>query len=453
MNSLIIVLAIIISIAISHKTKINMGFFALAFAYIIGCFVLNITAPNLIAMWPISVFFVILATSLFYNFAVVNGTLEKLSGYILYSCRKAPLLLPFAIFLTSTVIAGLGAGYFSVMVLITPIAILLAKKSKMDTMICALASNYGAMIGASFMISANGVVYRSLIEAGGYGNSSFSFATGIFIVSLLIPVILLSGLIIYTKRSNKIVAVKNAQARLAINEVAATSDVIGNLEIQKPEPFNKKQKINLYLIIIMVITVLVPPILHIITPKNPTFTFINSKVDIGLIAIVFTVIAAMLKLADEKKVIAKVPWSTLLMIAGVGMLISVAVKAGTIKLLSGWVSGNLSPLLVPIALCIIGAIMTFFSSLIGVVIPALFPIVPAIAHATGLNPMLLYICIVIGAQSATISPFSAGGAMVMGYSETDEEREQVFKKELFRALPGCFIAAVIMTVIISIIIK
>lgn len=431
MISFIIVLAIIISIAISHRTKVNMGFFALAFAYIIGGFILNLKAPDIISMWPINVFFVILATSLFYNFAVVNGTLEKLSGYVLYGSRKNPLLLPFAIFLTSTLIAGLGAGYFSVMVLITPIAILLSKKTKMDSMVGALASNYGAMVGASFMISANGVVYRSLIDAGGYANSSFAYATGIFIVSLIIPVIIIGGLIIYSKKNNK----------------------LDNLVIKKPEPFDKKQKLNLYLILIMVITVLVPPILHLIALKSAAITFINSKVDIGLIAIIFTVIAAMLKLADEKKVIAKVPWNTLLMISGVGMLISVAVKAGTITLLAGWVSGNISDLLVPIALCVIAAIMTFFSSLIGVVIPALFPIIPTIAHVTGINPMLLYTCVVIGAQSATISPFSAGGAMIMGYSETEEERDQVFKKELFRALPGTFVAAITMSIIISLVIR
>jgi len=432
MISLIIVLSIIIAIAISYKTKINMGFFALSFAYIIGCFILKLKTANLIAMWPISVFFVILATSLFYNFAVVNGTLEKLSEYLLYSFRKAPVFIPFAIFLTATLIAALGAGYFSVMVLLAPIAILLVKKIGMDPMVGALATNYGAMVGASFMVSANGVVYRSLIEAGGYGNSAFAFATCIFVVGFIIPIIMIGGLVLHYKKN---------------------SQIGSNVEIKKPESFDKKQRINLYLITIMVIMVLVPPVLHLIAPKNAAITFINSKVDIGLIAIVFTVIASMFRLADQKKVIAKVPWNTLLMISGVGILISVAIKVGTIKLLAGWVSCNLPVLLIPIALCVIAAIMTFFSSLIGVVIPALFPIIPSIAIATGINPMLLYTCIVIGAQSATISPFSAGGAMIMGYSQTDEERDAMFKKELFRALPACFAAAIIVSIVTSFFIR
>lgn len=432
MINLVIILAIIIAIGISYKTNINMGFFAIAFAYIIGCFLLNIKPAQVIGMWPTNVFFVILATSLFYNFAFVNGTLEKLSGYLLYACRKIPAVLPYAIFFVATLIAAVGAGYFTVMVLITPLALLITKKAGMDPMVGALSSNYGAMIGASFMVSANGVVYRSLMESGGYGNSAFTYSIGIFVVSLIVAVFMIGGLILYSKKKN----------------------IVGNnLDIKKPEPFDKKQKINLYLIIIMVITVLIPPILHLIAPKNSVITFINSRIDIGLIAIVFATIASMAHLADGKKVIAKVPWNTLLLVSGVGILISVAVKAGTIKLLASWVSGSIPLTLIPIAVTGIGIVMSFFASLIGVVIPALFPVIPSIAQATGINPMLLYICIVIGAQASTISPFSTGGAMVMGYSETDEERNSMFKKELFRALPVCSAAALLMTVIISFIIK
>lgn len=53
---------------------------------------------ELIACWSTSTMFVILAVSLFYNFAAVNGTLEKMSSYLLYSCRAFPGLLSFALF-------------------------------------------------------------------------------------------------------------------------------------------------------------------------------------------------------------------------------------------------------------------------------------------------------------------------------------------------------------------
>lgn len=432
MISLIVVLAITISIALGYKTKINTGLFAICFAYIIGCFFLKLKASEVISMWPISIFFVIFAVSLFYNFALVNGTLEKLSMHLLYRCRKVPQLLPFAIFFAATLIAGLGAGYFTVMAFFAPITLLLCEKTGMNKIVGAVSVNYGALAGANFMTSGSGIVFKSLIENAGFADSSFAYTTNIFVITMIIPILVISALVFFPKNSRH------------LGE---------KLDIKKPEPFNDKQKINLYLIILMVIIVLVPPILHIILPNNSTITFVNSKVDVGLIAIIFSVIALIFNLADEKKVIAKVPWSTLIMICGVGMLISVAIKAGTIKILASWIGGNMPALVVPIALCIVGGIMSFFSSTLGVVTPALFPIVPSIAAAAGLNPMLLFTCIVIGAQATSISPFSSGGSLILGSCSTEEDRTAMFPKLLFRAVPGCLAVSTVMSIIISLIIK
>ena len=80
MISLFVVFAIASSIALGYRTKINTGLFAMVFAYIIGCFCLGLKSKEVIAMWPIQIFFVIFGVSLFYNFSLLNGTLEKLAS-------------------------------------------------------------------------------------------------------------------------------------------------------------------------------------------------------------------------------------------------------------------------------------------------------------------------------------------------------------------------------------
>ncbi|ONI38447.1 C4-dicarboxylate ABC transporter [Candidatus Epulonipiscium fishelsonii] len=425
MISLVVILAIAVSIGLGYKTKINTGLFAIVFAYIIGCFFLDLKASEVIKMWPISIFFVILSVSLFYNFALVNGTLEKLSLYLLYKCRKFPKLLPFIIFLSSTFVAALGAGYYTVLAFFAPLTLILCEKTKMNKLVGAISVNYGALAGANFMTSGNGIVFRGLMDENGYSNVSFSYSTTIFILSFIIPVIVISGFILFGNKS--------------------TSSE--KLEVEKPEPFNAKQKQNLTLIFTMVGLVLIVPILKILLPTNAAITFINSKLDVGLISIIFTVIALLMKIGDEKAVIAKVPWNTLLMICGVGMLIQVAIKAGTIDLLSSWVSSNIPVVLIPIALVLIGGCMSFFSSTIGVVCPALFPIIPTVASASGLNPMLLFAAIVIGAQATSVSPFSSGGSLVLGSCSNDEERSKMFNGLMFKAIPICLGATMVMSLI------
>ena len=132
MNSVLIILAIVLAVYLGYKTKINTGFFCIAFAYIIGCFLVGLKTKELIAMWPTSTMFVILSVSLFYNFAAINGTLEKLSGNLLYACRSFPGLLPFALFFVAVILSVMGAAYFTVLAFLAPITMAICEESKMD---------------------------------------------------------------------------------------------------------------------------------------------------------------------------------------------------------------------------------------------------------------------------------------------------------------------------------
>lgn len=93
--------------------------------------------------------------------------------------------------------------------------------------------------------------------------------------------------------------------------------------------------------------------------------------------------------------------------------------------------------------------MSFFSSTLGVVCPALYPLVPTLAEATGLNPLVLFACIVIGAQSSAISPFSSGGSLVLGSCSTEEERNEMFPKLLFVAVPASVMSATAFNLVLS----
>ena len=79
--------------------------------------------------------------------------------------------------------------------------------------------------------------------------------------------------------------------------------------------------------------------------------------------------------------------------------------------------------------------MSFFSSTTGVVAPALFPLIPPLAAATGLNPAALFACTILGAQSSAISPFSSGGSLILGSCGNEEERNRLFNRLLFIAVP------------------
>ncbi|MDD2979964.1 MAG: SLC13 family permease [Hespellia sp.] len=298
----------------------------------------------------------------------------------------------------------------------------------MNKLTGAVAINCGALSGANFMTSGSGIIFRGLMDEGGYSDTSFRYSAIIFIASVVFSLLLISFFRFVPKSSRS---------------------TVQNTSVTRPKPYTTLQKKNLYLMLIMILVVLIFPVLHIVAPDVEIITFINSKMDVGLVAIVFSAIALFMKLAPQKDVLAKVPWNTIIMICGVGMLINVAIIAGTIDLLATWAGSSLPLWLVPIAFSIVGAIMSFFSSTLGVVCPALFPLVPALAATTGIHPLVLFSCIVIGAQSSAISPFSSGGSLIMGSCSTEEERTHMFPKLLFQAVPISIIFSTVFNILLS----
>ncbi len=420
MLSAFIIGAIALAVFLGYKTKINTGFFCIVFAYFIGCFFLGLKPKQLIGFWPTNTMFVILAVSLFYNVAAANGTLEKISRSLLYACRKIPGLLPYALFLVALILSVMGAAYFTVLAFLAPITMLICAEANMDKLTGAVAINCGALAGGNFPTAALGVVFRGLMDTAYEGTpdavpiDSFTSTLQLFALAVVSSLIVIT-VFRFCFKSNR--------------------NIGKGVTFQKPEAYTDKQKQTLSLILAMMAVVLFFPIMKLIMPSNETISFLAGKIDVGLVAMVFATIALLMKLAPQKEIIAKVPWNTILMIAGAGMLIAVAVEAGTIDMLSAWIGSNVPKFFVPLAFSVVGAIMSFFSSTTGVVCPALFPLIPGLAAATGLSAPALFACTVLGAQSSAISPFSSGGSLILGSAGNDEERNTLFNRLLFVAVP------------------
>ena len=420
MLSVAIILAIALAIFLGYKTKINTGLFCIVFAYIIGCFVMGLKPKQVIGYWPTSTMFVILSVSLFYNFAAINGTLEKMSGSLLYACRKFPGLLPYALLAVAVILSVMGATYFTVLAFLAPITLVICDESRMDKLTGAVAINCGALAGGNFPTSNLGVIFRGLADTAFEASpdvaavETFGMEMKIFLFSVLFSLVLVTIF------------------RFGFKE---NRNIGKGVTFKKPEVFTKDQKITLSLMMIMMVVVLIFPLMQILMSGNAAIQYISSKVDVGLVAIVFAVIALLLKLAPQKEALAKIPWNTIVMIAGAGMLIAVAVEAGTIDALSTWIGSNVPKPLVPIAFSIVGAIMSFFSSTTGVVAPALFPLIPNLAASAGLTSSALFACTIIGAQSSAISPFSSGGSLILGSTPKEEDRNMLFNRLLMVAVP------------------
>jgi len=148
--SILVVLAIVASIGLGYLTNINIGFYALSFAYIIGAFLMGLKPVQIISLWPMQLFFIFFSVTFFYSFAAADGTLEKISLKVVYRCRNHPYLLPVALYLLGIVLSAMGAGLYAVLALLVPLSIMLADKSGMNPLLAALSAAFGASVGRHY---------------------------------------------------------------------------------------------------------------------------------------------------------------------------------------------------------------------------------------------------------------------------------------------------------------
>lgn len=436
LHTLLIALAIVISIGVSYRTKINTGLLAIAFSYLIGVFVLGLTPKDVTAMWPVTIFFTIFAVTLFFSVAIENGTLEKISGLMLFRSRGLAWGLAVVFFLTAGVVAALGAGFYAVMVFLAPAALVICTQVKIEPLLAGVGVIVGAQVGSNFMTSLNGIVFKGLFEKLGYSSSkAFGFSFWIFVAYLVLGLLVIVGLtLVYRRRAIR----SGAEAQRE------------RIEVIKPEPFDRAQRMTLALIAVFLLLALVPSILHVLFPSVDIFGTWTGNVDPPLVSVLLTVVALLMGAADNSKVIERVPWHILIMISGMGMLIQVGVAGGVINQLAHWLSKDHIPTyLIPVLLALVAAVITAFSSYIGVTAPALFPIVPTIAAIAHLNPTLLFVCTTIGGLSMAVSPYSEGGAMVMSFSPP-EKQDAMYRKELTVGLPVMGGAAVVMSLVLTV---
>lgn len=181
------------------------------------------------------------------------------------------------------------------------------------------------------------------------------------------------------------------------------------------------------------------------------FGTLSKNIDVPLLSVTLAVVAMLLGVADSREVIDRVPWNILIMISGMGMLIQVAVAAGTITTIAHWLGdGHVPWFLIPVLLALVAAVITAFSSYIGVTAPALFPVVPIIAGLTHLSPTLLFVCATIGGLSMAVSPYSEGGAMMLGFSP-EKDQDAMYRKELTIGLPAMGISALVASLILTLV--
>ena len=399
------------AIVFGFVRKTNVGLVSLGLALILGT-IGGMSAGDIYKGFPYKLFLTLMGTMLFFALLQENGTLEKVSQLMTGLCGKKKFLIPIIIYIVSFVLSAAGPGAISVQTVMVLFAVPMGIHAGINPILMGAMAILGAVGGTASPIALTGIIVEDLLAEMGYTGNGMQIFLGVSIANLVCAIV-------------TYVAFKGWKQGM-------TED--GTDTKKEKVQFNRSQIFSVIALLIMVVMV------------------VGFSYDVGLICLTLSLLLIVLKAADEKKSVKMIPWNTLILIAGVSVLMNITKNFGGIDLLADLLASLMTARTAAPIMGLTGGIMSWFSSANGVVFPTLIPAVPSVAEQVGGASILqMVVAIVCSATVAGLSPLSTGGSLVLAsYSQEknpDAKEESSIFIRLFALSFGCVLTVFVLTLV------
>ena len=386
---IISIIFFITAIILAFIRKINIGIVALAMA--IPCTLLiGMPGKEIIAGINGNLFLTLVGITLLFSIINDTGALNLLAHKIVALAGYRLWLIPILLFVAGGLITGAGPGGIPVLAIMIPLGVAVGIRVGYNPVMLTLIGICG-MTGARFSpITPEAAIIFSAIENTDLAGSN------------VIPTIIIS-VVLYEMILAIILFIAFKGYKVKVHE--EVQDTLQN------RSFSPKQWLALGSIALMLLLI------------------IFGKINVGLAAIIVSALLLLCNIADDGKCIKSIPWSTILMILGVGALLHIVAKTGGIDLMSKTLANAMAPATASTFMALSAGILSFVSSALGVVYPTMMPMSINISQQLGgINPISLMSAVAAGGSCSGISPMSTGGAMILSIMAV--ELKDKFPKEI-----------------------
>ena len=298
-------LALIAALVVSMTSRINVGWLAIAFAWLVGVYGAGLRPDVVLAGFPAALFLTLAGVTLLFGIAETNGTLEGLATRALSLTRGRDRAVPIVLFIVACLLSSVGPGAVSTVALMAPMAMSVGARAGSLPLLTALMVANGANAGNLSPFSSVGVIANgAMVKAGLVGYEGRVWFAN-FAAHLLVAGAALAWFGFRAARPGDGSAVRPAAA------IAA--------------PFNRQQRVTLAVVGLWIAGVLV------------------LNLNLGLSAFAASVVLLIFNTADESVAVRRIPWLVIMMVCGVSVLIGVLEKTGGMDLFTALMARVSSP--------------------------------------------------------------------------------------------------------------
>ena len=394
-------------VIVSCVTTLNVGVLAIALAWIVGVYLGGMPINTVMAGFPSPLFLTLAGVTLLFSQAQINGTLDRLAHRAVRLCRGNVGFIPIMFFVLGCALASMGPGNIATAALLAPMAMATAGRAGIPAFLMIIMVGNGANAGALSPFAPTGIIVNGLMDKIGLpGHEWHTYYTNLAAHALVAfgGYFLFGGLKLF--RAPQVVTIE-----------------------QKPEDITIEGR---HWITMAVIGALLVGVLFF-------------DVNVGMGGLAGAVILAILGAADHKEAIRRMPWSVIMMMSGVTVLIALLEKTGGgLDLFTAGLALLATPNDITGVIAFVTGLISVYSSTSGVVLPAFLPTVPGlIMRLGGGDPVSIATSMNVGAHLVDLSPLSTTGALCLAGVSPSENVRSVFNKLLAWGLSMTVVGAII----------
>lgn len=392
--------ALVAAIVISFASRINVGVVAIALAWAVGWYS-GRPADAVLGGFPASLFVTLAGVTLLFSLSEVNGTVALLARRLVTAARGSARAVPPLIFLIAGVVATVGPGSIASVALVAPLAMAIGSRSAIPPFLIALMVANGANAGNLSPLSAVGVIANTRMADAGLGGHEWKVFAANFVAHVIVTVVVYLWMF----------------RTLPPGRVDAASE---RARLSGP------QRLTLAIVGGWVAAVVL------------------AAAPIGLAAFAASTLLIAVRAADETSAIRKMPWTAILMVCGVTMLVTAVERAGGMELFTVLLAKLATPVTVNGVIAFVTGVISTCSSTSGVVLPTFLPMAPGLVQQVGGgDPLAVALSINVGSSLVDVSPLSTLGALCVAAVMDPEIARELFRKLLIWGLSMSVVGALL----------
>lgn len=407
------VAALVAVVATSCVTNANVGLLALVVAWVIGVWVapaqgVDLTAKTVAGFFPADLFLTLVGVTMLFAIARSNGTLAHATTAAERLCRAAPALLGPLFFCLAATVSAAGAGNVPTAAVLAPAAMLSAARGGVSPMVMMVMVGHGAIGGGLSPITPMGVVAdEKLADMGLGGHAGYTFGMNLL--------------------ANVVVAALGYVLFRGWRHATGTAD--GGCD-RVSDTWSWRQVASLAAIAVVIVATA------------------GWSVHVGFAALAAATVLLLVGCGSEREVFRDMPWSVILMVCGMSVLVALCERTGAVAEIGRWIAACATPATLPGWLAGLTGLVSVFSSTSGVVLPTFLPMVPDVIRHLGQEPstptlLSAATAITVGSNIVDVSSVSTIGALCVAACPDDADRRRLYRQGLAWGLAMTVVGAVV----------